>query len=329
MISFQDYAKELGFDIMKYHGISDISDYDLVKQIEIREQRAKYIKGFVGEDESLYMSYVVGDSFDFLNDFSEERTKQFISSAEFKNMAVILYKKAYSELGLSFKKCFANPVLNFNDNSEHIHFEMKDVYRGFVPNMLSYSDFVKPLSRWTLENFIFGKASKGEGEGTPLMYSLDELDTLDENQEKLFSLSNESVNSVLSDSWNGEDFGHAMYLSLDLTKTDSEIIESLAKLLPIWRNELGLDIPEKKRPWSYIRGKIINYNVIPLIDLLDLAKIYTKIQKKRVAKRVISFMAFPNGERDGFGLDQTVMPFLEKIRSESYKLLSEYRINKR
>ena len=290
MITFQEYAKKLGFDINKYNDISNLNDYDLVKQIEFREKRGERIKGFVGEDDRLYMAHVVGDSLDFLNELSDDEVKKFTSSSEFQNLAELLYKKAYYELGLSFEKCFSNPVVDLDENRHLMHFELKDIYHGFVPNMLSYSDFVKPLSRWTMENFVFSKPSQGEGKDKPLMYTLEELEKLDDDEEKLFNLSNESVNMVLSDTWNGEDLGYAMYLSLDLTKTDSEIIESLSKLLPVWREELGLNTPEKKRPWDYIRGKIINYNIIPLIDLLDLAKIYTKL-REGANKQVISSQA--------------------------------------
>ncbi|WP_307803470.1 DUF6387 family protein [Rahnella sp. ChDrAdgB13] len=101
-----------------------------------------------------------------------------------------------------------------------------------------------------------------------------------------------------------------------------------SKLLPVWRSELNINEPEKKRSWSYIRDRILSYKIIPLIDLLELAKIYTNGTKRRIPKRVLSLMIYPNGERDGFGLEQTVIPFLEKIRAKTYKLMDEYKINK-
>ena len=108
---------------------------------------------------------------------------------------------------------------------------------------------------------------------------------------------------------NHDDLRHNMYAAFDLSKSDDDIISSFRKLLPIWRNELQIDADGKKRSWEYVRGKIISYKIFPLIDLLDLTKIYTHVTKKRVPKKIIAAMIYPDGERDGFGLDQTVMPF--------------------
>lgn len=45
---------------------------------------------------------------------------------------------------------------------------------------------------------------------------------------------------------NADDFWHALHLSIDIAKNDNDILDSLAKLLPIWRKELKISEPEKK-----------------------------------------------------------------------------------
>jgi hypothetical protein len=64
---------------------------------------------------------------------------------------------------------------------------MKDVYSGCLPFMMSYSDVVKPLSRYSLEGFVFGCALKGAGEGRPVMLTQQEIEEMDEeDNNKLF-----------------------------------------------------------------------------------------------------------------------------------------------
>lgn len=84
---------------------------------------------------------------------------------------------------------------------------------------------------------------------------------------------------------NHDDLRHNMYAAFDLSKSDDDIISSFRKLLPIWRNELQIDADGKKRSWEYVRGKIISYKIFPLIDLLDLTKIYTHVTKKECLRK--------------------------------------------
>ncbi|WP_437889801.1 DUF6387 family protein [Phytobacter sp. V91] len=117
-------------------------------------------------------------------------------------------------------------------------------------------------------------------------------------------------------------------MKLDLNKSDDEIIKDLSLLLPMWRRELELDIPEKKREWGYIRRRIIDYRIIPLLDIMALAKIFTFVTGRRVPKKILALLVYPDGERDGFGLAQVVLPFLEKVAGSSSKLIFDYKITK-
>lgn len=66
-----------------------------------------------------------------------------------------------------------------------------------------------------------------------------------------------------------------VYLKIDLgASTDSQIVSSIAHLLPRWRKVMGVEAP--KSP-SYGFGevmiqKLINFNVIPILDLIYFAK---------------------------------------------------------
>lgn len=325
MISFQEYLKNLGFNIHKYEVMSGLSDFELIEQLSIRDKYSNVVKGLLNEDHACFAGHVLGNSLD-------ELKKMDFESDEFLKMVLDKYSVAHNNVTSHYINCFSNPALVIDDKYLGFY-KYKDVYSGFVPNMMSYTDSVHPLSRISLEGFVFSKATIGVGANEPVMPTMDEISELDDhNNEKLFPLSNESVSLIASEAmrsgFNPEDFGYPMYLSVDVTKHDADILEDLARLLPIWRNELNIDAPSKKRSWGYIRGKIIDYKIFPLMDLLEVARIYTFNTKKRVPKRLLSLALYPDGERDGFGLDQTVIPFLEKIRGKSHKFLEEYKINK-
>lgn len=329
-LSFQEVVKNIGFDINKYNSFEMMSDFDLLTQITGRNEFSYMVKILTDEDRmefyqyALTEHYIENDTCAPHSDFDNESLIPFI---------VGKYKNSLDDILERYIDCFSSPVVDVNGFKSLASIKRKDVYSGFVPNMMSFSDIAKPLSRFSLERLVFNNPEIGEGIGRPLMLTNDEIEQLDENDnEKLFNISNESISLIVPDEMrmpnNAEEFSHTLHLSIDIAKNDNDILDGLAKLLPIWRKELKISEPEKKRTWGYIRDRIISYRIIPLIDLLEFSKLYTKITKKRVSRKTIAFLTYPHGEQDQFGLAQTVFPFLDKIRKESSKFFVEYKINK-
>ncbi|HBD5087637.1 TPA: hypothetical protein KKL48_004996, partial [Escherichia coli] len=108
-----------------------------------------------------------------------------------------------------------------------------------------------------------------------------------------------------------------MLVSVDLLHNrDDELIEAFTKLLPKWRSELSIVEPDKPiaGSWESIRRKIIDYKIIPLIDLLS----WELSTDRKISLGVLAVSLYPDGEKDTFAIAQTVKPFLEKImRSDS------------
>ncbi|ELY7391621.1 hypothetical protein SOJ80_001816 [Cronobacter universalis] len=331
-MKFQEFLKELGFDVKKYQALDELDDFNLVQQLKVRDELTKIVKGFMNEDEICFRAYFIKDV------FIEKLGRGGLTDEEIQEYVNERFLECLSHLKEHYTLCFSNPVI-----TESVLFkidlyfqEHQDIYEGHVPHMLSYSEVVHPLSRWSLENFLFKKPSLGAGTNRLIMLTPEEIDELDNKDpigDELTVLSNESVSAIapelMSKPHSAEDFSYSMYMAIDIKKTDEEILRDLEKLLPVWRKELNIDPPEKKRSWEYMRSKILSYRIIALMDLQEISRIYTTITKTRVPKRLISLALYPEGERDGFGLDQTVIPFLEKIRGKSYKLLHDYKINKK
>ncbi|CDH23231.1 DUF6387 family protein [Xenorhabdus bovienii] len=102
-------------------------------------------------------------------------------------------------------------------------------------------------------------------------------------------------------------------IQLDLDVDDSLIIDSVKRLLPIWRKDLGIEPLEKpiSSSWEVLRNKILNYKIIPLLDLL----IWEKKTKNKITNGVLAVTLYPDGEFDSINIAQTIKPFLEKILS--------------
>lgn len=188
MISFQDFLKELGFDLNKYSVFKSADDFEIIKQLRIRERVFNKIRGFTVEDKNYFMAYVVGDKLSHLDGEPKEVIDKIASTHEFKKAIEALVKLSFYELRRHYCSCFDNPIIDDDTvvfSSDSI--EMKDVYSGCLPFMMSYSDVVKPLSRYSLEGFVFGCALKGAGEGRPVMLTQQEIEEMDEeDNNKLF-----------------------------------------------------------------------------------------------------------------------------------------------
>ena len=171
---------------------------------------------------------------------------------------------------------------------------------------LSYGDGIKPLMRFELSLLGKMKAKDGYFKGKPIAVDESDLgDLFNEDNGQFWAGMREPVN-LLSDSME-----HIM-ITVDVRDCrDSDLIESFKELLPLWRAELNY--PEPPKPvsggWESIRRKILDYKIIPLIDLLS----WERGTNSKISLGVLNVALFPNGEKDAFIIAQTIKPFLDKI----------------
>ena len=105
----------------------------------------------------------------------------------------------------------------------------------------------------------------------------------------------------------------SLYISVDLNVPDDILIDDFKKLLPIWREEMEMepiDAPLNNY-WQVVTRKIIEYKVLPYIDLMH----WSKVKNVSIPSSVLTVALWPYGERGDFGIYQTIKPFIEKIMS--------------
>lgn len=170
---------------------------------------------------------------------------------------------------------------------------------------MSYDNGVKPLMRWDVSRLTQLTSTSGCLKGKPIITD-DEMvgDLFKDSDEMFWSAMLEPINLV-------NDSSGDLMITIDLNSRDDVLIDSFSKLLPLWRKELNFPEPEKIIPgsWDSIRRKIIDYKIIPLIDLLS----WEMATCSKISLGVLSVSLFPDGEKDAFVIAQTVKPFLEKI----------------
>lgn len=195
----------------------------------------------------------------------------------------------------------------FGEIKEDEWFSAKQNENKSKPDLLklSYSDGVKPLMRFELAFLNKSYAEKGYWKGKPVVVDDDAVSELfTEDNGMFWAVMREPVNLLT-------DIVENVMLTVDLNNRDDVLIEAFSKLLPKWREELGFREPEKPVAggWESIRRKIIEYKIIPLIDLLS----WEKATNSKISLGVLGVALYPDGEKDSFIIAQTVKPFLEKI----------------
>ncbi|MGK0270711.1 MAG: hypothetical protein ACI88H_001359 [Cocleimonas sp.] len=100
--------------------------------------------------------------------------------------------------------------------------------------------------------------------------------------------------------------------------SDKVILADIKKLLPEWREALKVDEPNKNiYSKSSHYQKIVDYKIIPLLDL----KIWSLLVRQKIPHRVLTVSLYPNGEKGETELKQTVLPFVDKVTSDNYRVL--------
>lgn len=118
-------------------------------------------------------------------------------------------------------------------------------------------------------------------------------------------------------------FFDGFYCKINIMKHDDIILGELKDLLKSWREKLDFAEPEPliKNSWDVIRGKIIDYNAIPLIDLM----LWEMATGHKITTGVLAVTLFPEGEYDSIQINQTIKKFamalldygtIEKIEHE-------------
>lgn len=187
----------------------------------------------------------------------------------------------------------------------------KEFYEKYVDNIntskcITHGYGIRGLSRFNVICFTQSKDTYGTRSGKPFLIDRDEVqNTLkegDENHGWLTARASDSVNMILD---------NELCLVVDLGIPDEILVDDFMKLLPIWRKELRVnDVQiELNNAWSVIRRKIVEYRVLPYMDLISWA-----IENEAVITHgVLAVSLFPDGEKDGFAIAQTIKPFVEKL----------------
>ncbi|WES90496.1 DUF6387 family protein [Dickeya fangzhongdai] len=183
-----------------------------------------------------------------------------------------------------------------------------DKFHSYIKNAntLSAGYGLSGLSRMEVMLLAQRDDSKGVRAGQPFTISKEERELLieksDDNHGLFLARCFDSV-SLITD--------EGLYISVDLGVPDDILIEDFKSLLPIWRKELGFELDEVpvNNYWKVIRKKIVDYKVLPYIDLMH----WSNVKKVSIPISVLTVALWPYGERGDFGIYQTVKPFIEKI----------------
>ncbi|XRP05744.1 DUF6387 family protein [Enterobacter cloacae] len=123
-------------------------------------------------------------------------------------------------------------------------------------------------------------------------------------------------------------FTNSVLLSVNLDDaTDEEIIASMAKLLPLWREQLMLPEHEhvaRKRIGLKTLQKLINNRVLPILDLLIWERRFTK----EVSNPMIGALVFDDDPKDTQAIKETIKPFALEAMSEQYTRLLRLHMSK-
>ncbi len=103
-----------------------------------------------------------------------------------------------------------------------------------------------------------------------------------------------------------------------IDSTDAEILAELAQLLPLWRKQLTLPEPTKSEVGtvgpSAIR-RIIDYKVIPMLDLM----LWAKIEGFEYSAEQLSRILFPDEIVTAKHMTDTRIPFAKNFANHNYQ----------
>lgn len=278
--NINDLYEFSGFDIEKYHKLETMSDVGLIFQVTERLMIQDYLSIVTHREEFLSFTSELARS------EKGNETAEDISSKEIERIA---YK---------LTDCFSNPILK-NIKGDFIREHEFD-----LSNVMSFEGGITPLNRFDLERIVYkGKVISGLGKGEDILPPVESIESMKQGGlDDFYFFMWESLNKIM------ELKRSELYVSINLNHDDSELIENFKSLLKKWRQELNINEPEKDKSWWYVKNRILEYKIIPILDILNLASACGL----QISNRLIAIAVYPHGERDGFGISQTVMPFIDK-----------------
>lgn len=269
-----DLPKE--FNLNKYSTLSTMSDKDLFRQIYRRQE---CLEGVCSYDSSTY----------FL-EHGELLPQPFDSRDPFDEFDITMPEEYYE----------------FNGGRERLDKYKKNIDTS---RRISNGYGLHGVTRHQISFLSESTDTIGSRAGMSLIIGNEEnnniLESGDENHGLLMARMTDSISMITDE---------GLLLTVDLTIPDELLVDDFKKLLPIWRKEIGIEsvnIPFNNS-WDVIRRKIIDYNVIPYIDLM----IWSIDSRCSISQGVLAVSLFPNGEKDVFAIAQTVKPFVDKLMNE-------------
>lgn len=114
-----------------------------------------------------------------------------------------------------------------------------------------------------------------------------------------------SINLIINDE------RHRIFANIDLSWPDEMLLKDIELLLPIWRSELGISVENEpiNTSWDVLRRKVIDYALIPMVDLV----IWEKKTGNKITNGVLAVTLFPEGDYDSTQIAQTVKRYLENL----------------
>lgn len=270
------------FDLKKYEGIELLSDKDLFRQIY---WRIDWKEENWSEELATY--------------FLEHGCKLPISDHD-----------PFREIKIEPDDAYYEQFKGGKEFVERYHSHGKNKKR------LSVGYGIGLLTRMEVMHYSQGFDANGDRKGKPFFLPDDEAKELLEddpaNHGKLVSYLSDPVSLIME---------NAFHISLDLTVPDEILLSDMKKLLPKWRQELGVEAEEIQinNSWAVIRKKIIEYNVLPYIDLY----LWSHVMGVSIPGGVLAVSLFPDGDKEQFAIAQTIRPFIERLMT--YESLEKLR----
>ena len=116
--------------------------------------------------------------------------------------------------------------------------------------------------------------------------------------------------------------GHA-FCKVDLASfSDAELVDHFQKSLVEWRELLGVPDPERKVSTPRVIGKLIEFKIIPLLDLF----IWEIENDVKIKKSTLSILLFPDGGSGETLLESgkgKIMRFLNKVMAPNFDFKDE------
>ncbi|EKN6273813.1 hypothetical protein DVP66_10070 [Yersinia enterocolitica] len=269
-----DLPKE--FNLNKYNALSTMSDKDLFRQVYSRQA---YLGGVGSYDSSTY----------FL-EYGELLPQPFDSRDPFDEFDMSMPEEYY----------------DFNGGRERLANYQKNIDTS---RRITNGYGLHGVTRHQVSFLSESNDTNGSRVGMPLIIDNEEfneiLESGDENHGLIMARMTDSISMITNE---------GLLLTVDLTIPDELLVDDFKKLLPIWRKEIGIEsvnVPFNNS-WDVIRRKIVDYNIIPYIDLMA----WSIDSRCTISQGVLAVSLFPSGEKDAFAIAQTIKPFVDKLMNE-------------